>query len=281
MPERSAVPASSPPAFLVPGQPRIAYEATGGAADAPTVVFMHGIGGNRTNWREQLAALAGEFRAVAWDARGYGDSDDYDGPLAFPSFAADLLRLLDHLDVAQAHLVGLSMGGRIALDFYETHPARVASLVLCDTFPGYGSTVSSEQREKFIASRRKPLVEDGKEPRDIAPIVAPTLLGKGASQFALQRLIDSMTALHKESYIKAIEAMTRYEPVARLEEVRVPSLVICGDEDSLTPPSIARDMAARIPGARLAILERAGHLSNIEQPAAFNAELLDFLRTLR
>lgn len=262
---------------FVPGSPRIAYEASGGG---PTVVFMHGIGGNRTNWREQLAALCGEFRAVAWDARGYGESDDYEGELAFPMFADDLLRLLDHLDVRQAHLVGLSMGGRIALDFYERHPDRVATLVLCDTFPGYGASITREQREQFISSRKQPLV-NGKEPRDIAPVVAPTLLSKGATQFALQRLIDSMTALHKDSYIKAIEAMTRYEPVANLAAIEVPSLVVCGDEDSLTPPSIARDMAARIPNARLAILERAGHLSNIEQPAAFNAALLSFLRDFR
>ena len=126
------------PSF-VPGAPRIAYEAAGAG---PTVVFMHGIGGNRSNWREQLAALAPEFRAVAWDARGYGDSDDYAGPLAFPDFAADLLRLLDHLDVERAHLVGLSMGGRIAMDFYEAHTSRVASLVLCDTFPGYDESIT-------------------------------------------------------------------------------------------------------------------------------------------
>lgn len=264
----------SAPSF-VPGTPRIAFEARGAG---PAVVFMHGIGGNRTNWREQLDALAPAFRAVAWDARGYGDSDDYAGPLAFPDFAADLLRLLDHLEVAKAHLVGLSMGGRIAMDFYEAHATRVASLVLCDTFPGYDESITSEQREKFIASRKKPLVEDGKEPKDIAPLVAPTLLSKGASPAALQRLVDSMAILHKESYIKAIEAMTRYEPVAQLTAFRVPTLIICGDEDTLTPPAIARDMAAKIADARLAILERAGHLSNIEQPAAFNAVLLAFLR---
>ncbi len=264
----------SVPSF-VPGSPRLAFEALGAG---PTVVFLHGIGGNRTNWREQLAALAPEFRAVAWDARGYGDSEDYPGPLAFPDFAADLLRLLDHLGVAQAHVVGLSMGGRIALDFYEVQPARVASLVLCDTFPGYDASITKEQREKFIASRRKPLVEDGREPRDIAPLVAPTLLSRNATPAALQRLVDSMAILHKESYIKAIEAMTRYAPVARLTDVRVPTLVVCGDEDKLTPPAIAHDMVAKIPNARLALLERAGHLSNIEQPAAFNAVLLGFLR---
>ena len=171
------------------------------------------------------------------------------------------------------------MGGRIALDFYESRPARVASLVLCDTFPGYDASITSEQREKFIRSRKQPLIE-GKEPRDIAPVVAPTLLSKGASPASLQRLVDSMTALHKDSYIKAIEAMTRYEPVAQLAAIKVPTLVICGDEDLLTPPTIAREMAAAIPHARLTILERAGHLSNIEQPAAFNAVLLEFLRSV-
>jgi len=261
---------------MVPGSPRLAYESVG---QGPTVVFMHGIGGNRTNWREQLAAIGTDFHAVAWDARGYGDSEDYAEDLAFPMFAADLLRLLDHLGVAQAHLVGLSMGGRIALDFYESHPARVASLVLCDTFPGYDASITAEQREAFIRSRQQPLLE-GKEPRDIAPVVAPTLLSKQATPASMQRLVDSMTALHKESYLKAIAAMTRYEPVAKLAAVKVPTLVICGDEDKLTPPAVSQEMANTIPGARLAILGEAGHLSNIEQPAAFNAVLREFLAGL-
>lgn len=268
--------AGGAPAF-VPGSPRIAYEVLG---DGPTVVLMHGIGGNRSNWQEQLVALAAEFRAVAWDARGYGASDDYAEALAFPMFAADLERLLDHLDVASAHLVGLSMGGRIALDFYEAFPQRVASLVLCDTFPGYDASITAEQREKFIRSRKQPLI-DGREPRDIASVVAPTLLSRSATPAALQRLVDSMTVLHKESYIKAIEAMTRYEPVAKLSQVMVPTLVVCGEEDMLTPPAIAREMASLIPQAQLVLLRHAGHLSNIEQPAAFNTAVLEFLRSLR
>ena len=267
---------AAPTPGVVPGSPRLAYESAG---SGPTVVFMHGIGGNRSNWREQLTALAPDFHALAWDARGYGDSEDYPEDLAFPMFAADLLRLLDHLGVAQAHLVGLSMGGRIALDFYEVHPARVASLVLCDTFPGYDASITAEQREQFIRSRQQPLL-DGKAPRDIAPVVAPTLLSKNATPASLQRLVDSMTALHKDSYLKAIAAMTRYEPVAKLAEIKVPTLVICGDEDQLTPPAVSQEMANAIPGARLAILEAAGHLSNIEQPAPFNTVLREFLTAL-
>lgn len=258
---------------FVPGAPRLAFEEAGQGA---CVVFLHGIGGNRTNWRDQLDALAPAYRAIAWDARGYGDSDDYDGDLVFPDFAADLLRLLDHLGVAKAHLVGLSMGGRIVMDFYESHPARVASLVLCDTFPGYDGSVTAEQREAFIRSRQQPLLE-GKEPRDIAPSVAPTLLSSQPSPATLQKLIDSMTVLHKASYLKTIVAMTRYEPVAKLADFNVPTLVICGDEDKLTPPAIAREMASTVPGAELVILVKAGHLTNIEQPILFNAALLGFL----
>src|SRR5438876_8255925 len=107
----------------VAGPPRIAFDHAG---VGPLVVLMHGIGGNRSNWHDQLPELARSFHAVAWDARGYGDSDDYDGDLDFGDFARDLARLLDHFGAARAHLVGLSMGGVIALDFVTRWPARVA-----------------------------------------------------------------------------------------------------------------------------------------------------------
>lgn len=256
-----------------PGAPRLAYSSAGRGAP---LVFMHGIGGNRTNWDEQVAHFSARYHAVAWDARGYGDSDDYVGALRFTDFAADLARLLDSLGVDAAHLVGLSMGGRIALDFYEVAPARVLSLGLIDTFPGYDESFTPAAREKFIRLRKQPLIE-GKEPRDIAPVVAQTLLSPTASPTHYERLVASMTALHKESYIKAIEAMTLYEPVAKLSEIKVPTLVVVGDHDRLTPPTVAREMAAAVPNAKLAILRNAGHLSNIEQPVWFNRVLEDFL----
>ncbi len=255
------------------GAPRIAFE---GAGSGETVVFLHGIGGHRGNWRRQIAALAGSYRAVAWDARGYGDSDDYDGPLDFADFRDDLLRLLDHLDVARAHLCGLSMGGRIVLDFHDHFPQRVASLILADTFPGFDDSFTQEGRERFVRERRQPLVE-GKEPADIAPLVAPTLVSPSAPESVVQELVDSMCLLHKDSYIKTIEAMTMYRPVSDLGRIAVPVQVIVGSDDKLTPPKVARAMAADIAGARLLELEHTGHLSNIERPEAFNACLLGFL----
>jgi 3-oxoadipate enol-lactonase len=115
--------------IIVPGTPQIAIEHVGAG---PLAIFLHGIGGNRSNWRDQLGAFAREFHVAAWDARGYGDSDDYEGSLDFGDFADDLLRVLDHFGATRAHLVGLSMGGMIALDFVTRYGDRVATMTLCD-----------------------------------------------------------------------------------------------------------------------------------------------------
>ncbi len=258
---------------FVPGTPRLAYEAAGSGAP---VIFLHGIGGNRSNWSPQLEALASDYLAVAWDARGYGDSDDYDGPLEFADFSHDLRRLIDHLDVERAHLCGLSMGGRIALDFFDHYPARVASLILADTFPGFDTSFTQAGRERFVRERRQPLIE-GKQLTDIAPLVAPTLLSPKAPATVVQKLVDSMCMLHKDSYIKTIEGMTMYQPVTDVSTIPVPVQIIVGADDKLTPLSISERMAAAIPDARLLVLDDTGHVSNLENPQAFNACVRSFL----
>jgi 3-oxoadipate enol-lactonase len=256
----------------IPGRPRLAVDHCG---SGPLVVFMHGIGGNRTNWRDQLPDFGARYHAMAWDARGYGLSDDYDGPLDFGAFAADLLRLLDHFGAEKAFLIGLSMGGRIAQDFYPRHPDRVAAMVLCDTMPSFNAGLTPEQRAEFIRLRKEPLV-NGKEPKDIAPVVARTLLSKNAPDWAFDRLVESMAMLHKGSYIKTVEATTHYDRVD-LPNIKVPVLLVFGSEDRLTTPEVGRSMAAAIPDADLFIVENAGHLPNIEKPREFNAKVLTFL----
>ena len=256
----------------IPGPPRIAVDHAGSGA---LVVLMHGIGGNRSNWHDQLPEFGRYFQAVAWDARGYGDSDDYQGDLDFSDFAIDLARVLDHFDASRSHLVGLSMGGVIALDFVSRWPDRVTTLTLCDSLPGF-SHLSDEQRREFIRLRQEPLLA-GKEPKDIAPAVAKSLLGKSPQPGAFERLVASMSALHKESYLKTIASLANYTRVLELEAITQPTHVVVGDEDTLTPPATSREMARRIPGARLTVIEGAGHLTNIEQPEAFNRAVLGFV----
>ncbi|MFO7855795.1 MAG: alpha/beta fold hydrolase [Paracoccaceae bacterium] len=245
------------------------------AGEGELVVFLHGIGGNKRNWHDNLPAFAEKYHAVAWDARGYGESDDYDGPLDFDDFARDLARVLDHFGAERAHVVGLSMGGRIAASFNAQFPERVKSLVLCDTHLGFAA-FTPERRAEFVRLRKEPLV-NGKEPKDIAPVVAETLIGNPAHREAFDKLVDSMNRLHKESYIKTIEASVSMDHKELYADVKAPTLVVVGDLDRLTTPEMARQIVDKVPGARLEIIEDAGHLSNIEQPAAFDRAVLDFL----
>ena len=257
------------------GSPRLAYERNGAG---PAVIFLHGIGGNRTNWRDQRAELSDRFTTVAWDARGYGRSDDYEGKLEFGDFADDLARLMDWLEVDRAHLVGLSMGGRILLDFQPRYPSRIATLTLCDTHFGFQTAMSRQEREEFIRLRQMPLLE-GKGFADLAPPLVDSLVGPNCSDEARRRLLDSVLALRKDSYLKTIAASVHFEARSSLGGIGVPVQLIYGEHDRLTPPSIGREMLRRIPNARLDVLADAGHLSNLEQPDAFNAVLANFLDT--
>ena len=257
----------------IEGRPRLAVDRTG---SGPLVLFMHGAGGNRTNWDEQLMALEPFFTAVSWDARGYGLSQDYDGALDFADFSSDILRVLEHYDAESAHLVGLSMGGRIAQDFYERCPDRVASLVLVDTFAGHSELFRADHRDEFIRVRTQPLAE-GRKPREIAPTVARTLVGADVSEDVFQRLVDSLAAVRPASYTKALDATLTYDRVAVLESFDVPTLLIFGAEDPLTTPELGRKMHARIKDSTFVEIAGAGHLSNIEKPDEFNDALLAFL----
>jgi len=259
----------------VPGEPRLAYDHVG---EGPPVVLLHGIGGNRTNWHGQLRALAPDFTGVAWDARGYGLSGDYAGPLAFEDFADDLARLLDHLGVETAHLVGLSMGARILMEFHRHHAARFASLVLCDCFPSFDASMTPEKRAEFLQLRQKPLLE-GQTFADLAPALVRSLVGPAAGPTVVAALTESILGLRKDSYLKTLAATQGYDRAAELENIAVPTMLIFGADDRLTPPSIGHAMADRIAGAELVVIEGAGHLVNLEKPEQFNETLRRFLLT--
>ncbi len=266
-----------PTTELIGPSPRINVEHDG---DGKLVVLLHGIGGRRQNFADQLPAFAGEFHVAAWDARGYGGSDDYDGPLDFADFAADLVRVIDHFGFATAHLVGQSMGGRICLETYAHFPDRIATLTLAGVHASFGEFTEAQRRE-FVERRRKPLVEDGKTPAEMAPALARSVVGPDVPDSVFERIVASISALHVASYIKTIEATTRFDRSAILAGIAVPTLVIGGEHDSLTPPAMKRELASRIPGARLEILRNCGHMANMERPDAFNSVVLDFLREHR
>ena len=249
------------------------------AGEGELVLFLHGIGGNKRNWHDNLPAFARRFHAVAWDARGYGESDDYEAPLDFLDYARDIPRVLDRFGAESAHLVGLSMGGRIAGAFATMHPERVRSLVLVDTHLGFRH-FTDEGRAEFVRLRREPLV-NGKEPRDIAEPVARTLVSPNATPEAFGKLVDSLSRLHKESYIKSVEASVEGDLDVLFDRIRHPTLVVVGADDRLTPVSMAERIHAMIPDSRLHVIAGAGHLSNIEKAGEFDRVVLDFLESRR
>jgi 3-oxoadipate enol-lactonase len=157
------------------------------------------------------------------------------------------------------------MGGRIARNFALAHPERLKSLTLANTSPGFGA-LPPEKRREFVEQRRK-LDPEAQAKRLLAP---------GAPAEAFDRLVASLRAVHPASYMKTVEASVAQDLAAPIENLRVPTLVITGSRDALYPPEIGRDMARRIPDARLVELD-CGHLSNLETPERFNAVVLEFL----
>ncbi len=242
--------------------PRLAVSVAG---DGTLVLFLHGIRGNRRNWAGQVDYFSHSFKAAAWDARGYGDSDDYEGPLQFDHFTGDVLRVAQHLKASRFHLVGLSMGGRIARNVALHYPERLHSLTLVSSTPGFDA-LSAEDVRRFVTER-------GSQ----TPQTLKKLLGSRASSAAYGELLDSVNRIHEVSYQKTLQASVAQDRAAPIEKIRVPTLIIAGEEDTVYPPELARDMARRIPGAELLMFQQTGHLANLEQPEKFNQAVLDFL----
>lgn len=257
---------------LIAGIPRLAVDWAGAGELA---VFLHGVGGNRGNWTKQLRFFARHFRAAACDARGYGDSDDYDGPLQFSQYADDVVRVLDFFAEETAHIIGLSMGGNVALDFAARYSNRVRSLVLCDTDRGM-THLPKHARQEFVRLRSEPLLA-GKNLSDVATAIVDSLVSPNASKEAKRSLMGSMLSLRKQSYLKSVRATVDFDGRHLIAGISCPTLVIVGEFDTLTPLAEAQTICTQIAGSRLVVIPNAGHVSNIEQPDIFNKEVCDFL----
>ena len=240
------------------------------------LIFLHGIGGNKDNWNLNLPILSKHFLSVAWDTRGYGESEDYEGELSFNEIINDLLKIYKYFDKNKAHIIGLSMGGQIACLFYEKYPYKVQSMILCNTHFGLGN-LEKEEIEKFIDIRKKPLLR-GLQPKDIALPVAKTLIGNLNNKAAINDLVDSMNKLHKESYLKTIDASMSTFHDHIFSKIDVPTLIIVGEKDRLTPPSMALKIKKLVKNSKFLVIDGVGHLTNIESPKIFNNNVLQFLK---
>lgn len=239
------------------------------------VVFLHAFPLNRTMWGPQIAACSAQYRAIAVDLRGHGESDAPPGQYSLTDLAADVNALLDQLAIPQAVLVGLSMGGYVLFAFYRQYRRRVKALVLADTRAAADSEEVRASRMQMIQAANT----EGAGP--IAEIMLTRLLSPAGQQNPelVQAVRSQILTIPVRTITRDLVAMAeRPDSSSMLKEIVCPTLVIVGEFDQGTPPSEARRMAEAIPGARLEIIPAAGHLSNLEQPEAFNRALLSFLQ---
>ncbi len=260
---------------LTTSSPRLAMDVSG--AGEP-LVFLHGIGGNRTNWSAQLAALSDQFQCVAFDFRGYGDSDDVTGDLDFFDFVDDVRRVLAEMEIPRCHLMGLSMGGLVAQAYYARHPSEVCSLGLIGCRPG--SAPVFENSKAFAEERTRPLDQDN-DPQMLADSLLPRLLGPSVGANEREAIRQSLARIRPDSYRKVLAARLSIAPFLRLGDIKVPTLVMAGTHDQVAPLDQMQEMAAAIPNSVLRVIPDAGHLMNIEQPELFNGYVRDFLTTMK
>jgi len=244
----------------------------------PPVLFLHAFPLGMKMWDAQARALEGTHQVVRFDARGFGGTPPGDGLLTMERIADDAAALLDHLGLSRAIVCGLSMGGYAAFAFVRRHPQRLKGLVLADTRTAPDSPEAKRSRSAQAETVR----------REGPAGIADAFLQKGVGDTTrkerpevVARVKEMILAASARGIVDALAGLAaRADSGPTLREIKVPALVVCGAEDALTPPADSEAIQRGIPGSRLEVIPKAGHLSALEDPAAFDAALAGFLPTV-
>jgi 3-oxoadipate enol-lactonase/4-carboxymuconolactone decarboxylase len=240
-----------------------------GPAHAPVVMFASSLGTTHEMWDAQAAAFAGDYRVLRYDHRGHGGSPVPPGPYSVDELAGDVLELLEALRIDRVALVGLSLGGAVAMALALRAPERIERLVLCCTAMQFGPPETWTERAATVRAEGVEAVADAALERWLTPEAPPAMH---------DRLRAMLVSTPPEGYAACAEALAGHDLRGRLGGLRMPVLAVAGEDDPAAPPEQLRAIAGEIPGARLRVIERARHIAVVERADEFNRLLAAFLR---
>lgn len=229
-------------------------------------------------WTPQIKSISGKYRAITFDIRGHGESDFDNGLYLIEFFVDDLIGLLDHLKIEKAVLVGLSMGGYIALRAIERNPERVAALVLCDTKPSADTSEAKIRRARQIQIVKSVGIARFAEDFLKSIFSENTFIRLPSIVGMIKTIIVNTSPLSVASTLIALAART--DTTQALPNIKVPTLIMVGENDTLTTPADALEMKNQISNSEMHIIPDAAHMSNLENTAAFNKHLFEFLEKI-
>jgi 3-oxoadipate enol-lactonase len=251
---------------------RMNYQADG-PDSAPTVVVHHPLATNLTIWDELTAALIPRYRVVRFDARGHGQSEATKAPYDFAMLSADTIGLMDHLKIARAHFLGLSMGGMVGQHIGLEHPQRFHSLILSSTSSRIPAEAQPLWDERVKNAREKGMGSQ-------VPVALQRWLAAAALEgnpALVARMTKYLETTPVEGYVGWCQAIRPLNVTDRLKGVRLPTRVIVGAEDVGTPPAAAEAIHRQIAGSDLVVVPGVSHMLHVEEPATFNRHVLEFL----
>jgi 3-oxoadipate enol-lactonase len=247
-----------------------------GSSDGPVILASHALATNLAVWGPQMDALSRKFRVLRYDVLGHGDTEVPKGPYTLQQLAEQAAGLLDALAIERAHWLGLSMGGMIGQTLALMKPQAISSLILCDS-----SSRTPAEAQPLWQERIKIAESEGME-----PLIEPTIGRWFTAPFRTSHaaVVDRVRAMIRSTspygYAGCCHAIAALDVIDRISAIRVPTLVIVGEQDPGMPVAVSRAIHERIAGSELVVIPSASHLCNTEQPEAFNQAVTSFLARL-
>jgi pimeloyl-ACP methyl ester carboxylesterase len=252
---------------------RIAFERAGGGRP---LVLVHGAVSDSRVWRRQLDDLSDEFTVVAWDAPGCGRSADPPDSFRLPDYADALAGFIAALGLGRPHVLGHSFGGGLTLELYRRHPAVPATLILVGAYAGWAGSLPRTEVERRL---RFALAVADRLPGGFEPTSMPGLFSKAMSPETVAELVTIMSEIRPVATRAMAHALAEGDLRDVLPAIDVPTLLLYGDADERSPLNVAEDLRDSIPTSRLVVMAGLGHVSYLESPERFNAEVRSFLRS--